>query len=517
MDATLAWTIVGSVAGVAAAVTGVVFGVLQLRSKHSGGDAGEVEADGHSIKNREKTSTILPPPVKRLPGTVRGRQDLVALLVALSENPDGKVHVLAGLGGSGKSTVALAMAKLAREAGRRAWWVTATDRPSVTALLLGLAQHLGAFTVDIEAARLGEVNASDVLWQRLDEVAPGWILVLDNVDDLRALAVGDRLPSDGSGWLRPTRAGLVLVTSRITDAKGWGSVAAVHEVGSLGAEAGGRVLADLAPNAGDTPAARTLALRLGGLPLALHQAGTYLAWEFATVRTFTSYGQALSTRFEELLGRGDGDRARVTATWELSLDALAANGRPQALMLLRVLSCFASAVPVPPVLLDASVLADSCGGVAGVEEGLSGLLAVGLIETRQPAAQDGQPPVLVHPLVAETMRYQAADSLVDSFAVAVDLIAAATGRLDQVESSDLATWEVLRSHVRALQDLNVEAPDTVLARLAASDQRIATAMADERVRAIRHWQEQGLLDPEQVRLLTMRIVQNLIGGDERSA
>ena len=42
----------------------------------------------------------------------------------------------------------------------------------------------------------------------------------------------------------------------------------------------------------------------------------------------------------------------MIATWELSLDALEAQGTGQARPLLRVLSCFASAVPVPALLLD---------------------------------------------------------------------------------------------------------------------------------------------------------------------
>ena len=60
-------------------------------------------------------------------------------------------------------------------------------------------------------------------------------------------------------------------------------------------------------------------------------------------------------------------------TWELSLDALQAQGIGQARPLLRVLSCFASAVPVPPLLLDRDVLAEMCGSMAGAEDGLSGL------------------------------------------------------------------------------------------------------------------------------------------------
>ena len=71
----------------------------------------------------------------------------------------------------------------------------------------------------------------------------------------------------------------------------------------------------------------------------------------------------------------------MTGTWKLSLDALAAQGREQAGVLLQVLSCFAGGVRVPPSLLNPAVLSRLCGGSADVDDGLSGLLAVGLIES----------------------------------------------------------------------------------------------------------------------------------------
>ena len=174
--------------------------------------------------------------------------------------------MLAGLGGCGKSTVALAVVRQAQEAGIRAWWVPAVDPASVTEGLLGLARLLGAADDEVQEARAGRTNPSDVLWRWL-ETAHKWMLVLDNADDPDALTVGDRAASDGAGWLRPTRAGLVLVTSRTGDAQAWGPLATLHRVNPLDEYEGGRLLMDLAPLAGDAAEARALARRLGGLPL----------------------------------------------------------------------------------------------------------------------------------------------------------------------------------------------------------------------------------------------------------
>ena len=338
-----------------------------------------------------------------------------------------------------------------------AWWVPAADAVSVTQLLLGLAAELGASRAQVEEALAGRLNPSDVLWQQLENTA-GWMLVLDNADNPAALVTGDRPVNSGSGWLRSTRTGLMLVTSRVGDPQGWGPIARIVPLESLGDVDGAQVLLDLAPRAGDRADAESLSGQLGGLPLALHQAGSYLASPFAAEATFTQYRQALSFRFGELMGRGEEDRAKVIATWELSLDALQAQGIGQARPLLRVLSCFASAVPVPPLLLDRDVLAHMCGSTAGAEDGLSGLSSMGLIN-RVLSPQTGVLAGLkVHPLVAQTIRYRADDVLPESLEAAVRLLSAATGKLKEDDPGQAADWLSLVPHLRMLLSSDARLP-----------------------------------------------------------
>lgn len=418
---------------------------------------------------------VLPPPVGRLPAEVRGRVAILEVLAELAGHPDGRVHVLAGLGGSGKSTVALAVAREAAAAGLRTWWVAAADPASVASALLGLARRLGAADGEVAEALAARVNPSDVLWPCL-EAAPGWVLVLDNADDPAVLAVAGRRAGDAAGWLRPTRAGLVLVTSRSGDARTWGPMVRVHRVGPLDSPDGGHALLDLAPGAGDVSQAAGLSNRLGGLPLALHQAGTYLASPFAAQRTFESYGQVLEERFAELLGRGDDDRARVTGTWEVSLAALEGRGCPQGRPLLRLLSCFAAATPIPPVLLDLDALGRFCGGLAQAEDGLAGLLATGLIDIRDGAS--GSPAsVVIHPLVAEMTRRQAGVSLDASFGQAAWLMGAAVGHLDIEDPADRPGWLAVLPHLRFLFTIKSSATEPLLAGLADNAARAAAALS----------------------------------------
>ena len=331
--------------------------------------------------------------------------------------------MLAGLGGSGKSTIALAVARDAVSADLRAWWVAVADAGSVASALLGLARKLGAPDGEVAEALAGQVNPSDVLWPCL-EAAPGWVLVLDNADDPAALAAAGRRAGEAAGWLRPTRAGLVLVTSRSGDIRAWGPMARVHEIGPLGALDGGQALLDLVPGAGDAVQASVLSSRLGGLPLALHQAGTYLASPFAAQRTFEAYGQVLQDRFAELLSRGDDGRAGVTETWEIPTGhaghaALSAGPRIAAgTGVFRC--CHADPAWSAGHCRAGQMLRRCCRGRRRARR----LLATGLIDIRDETGGSA-PSAVLHPLVAEVTRRQAGSGLADSFGQAAGLMGAA--------------------------------------------------------------------------------------------
>jgi tetratricopeptide (TPR) repeat protein len=349
---------------------------------------------------------VLLPPTGRLPVRVRGRSGLLAQLGKLAVQPDGQVHLLAGLGGVGKSTVALRVAEVAAERGGSVWWVSAANAPLLTSSLLGLAEVLGARQSEVEAAFAGQRDPSDVLWRQLENRS-GWVLVIDNADDVTVLASGAKAVRDGNGWLRPTRMGLVVVTSRDSDARHWGRHVRIHQVSWLPDDDGARILLDRAPQAGPKAEAVALSARLGGLPLALHHAGSHLSSPFAQERTFVDYRRALETRLPALMTAGSDDREIVTSTWEMSLEQLANKGVPQARKLLAVLSQFAGAVPIPAELLDYEILGQTCASRSAddVGPGLEALQWVGLIETR--SLRQAQVSVTVHPVVRDVNRQRA--------------------------------------------------------------------------------------------------------------
>lgn len=310
---------------------------------------------------------------------LRGRQELLDELLELAQSPERVPVVLAGPGGVGKSAVAGVLAE--RLSSRRCpvWWVSATDPASLSAGLVTVARDLGASTPDVNALGRGTADAPDRFWRLMDKAPADWLLVFDNADDPRVLSVADSPAGvqDTGGWARPSRNGLVLVTSRETDTRMW-EAARLRRVGPLAEADAAQVLRDLAPAAGDERQARVLARRLDRLPLALHLAGTYLGSDAARWSTFTAYGDAVGTG------------AAVPRTTEISLESLAHQGIPQARTVLRLAGCYA------PTAIPLDVLEP--GHETPLVDALRGLRGVGLLQD----APDGA--VSVHPVVTAASR-----------------------------------------------------------------------------------------------------------------
>lgn len=283
-------------------------------------------------------------PLGRLPPEVRGRDALLADIrtqLTRRRQQKGSTWVLAGMGGLGKSTIALAAARSAQVLGWRVWWLTATDITSLSGGLLEILHQLDAPESTARPVREGAPTAAARFWEFLHSANPAggrWLLVFDNADAPAVLAAhGSASPADGAGWLRPHSSGLVVVTTRTRDQRVWGSWTVMRELHPLDDVAAARVLTDLAPNIQDpgSEQAKALAQRLGGLPLALHLAGTYLASDFARWRTLGDYhraldGTELSTAMGDLDDPAGQARATILRTWDLSLQALAEKGQPEA-------------------------------------------------------------------------------------------------------------------------------------------------------------------------------------------
>ncbi|MER7997481.1 FxSxx-COOH system tetratricopeptide repeat protein [Streptomyces sp. NPDC095613] len=408
-------------------------------------------------------------PYGRLPEAVLGRDEILTILTQTMGDP--RIQVLSGMGGVGKTTVALSAAERAKRVGAEVFWVQAGSTAAVAdgmrhaALLAGApAEHVA------HAWEKGGRPAADLVWRHLADMDRPWLLVFDDADDLDVLSCPGAALADATGWARPPvgKSHGVLVTTRDGNKRSWGDrVARFHQLDVLETKFAVQVLQELAPRAGETDSARCLADRLGSLPLALHLAGTYLAMAhgdpLAEAQTFTEYVDVLgdSPLFlddatEGVYGdlRSDEERARrtIAGTWELSLALLERQGTVHARGLLQLLSCFAPAASLPNSLLNASSIASlgmwpkdlTSRTISMTLRGLRrfGLIGVDTLSTA-PVYQIHRlvAEVSVAPLLSEPDNYQ------EAWDSAADLLVLATPHSENPrDPSSWPTWQGLVPH-----------------------------------------------------------------------
>ncbi|MFE3373926.1 tetratricopeptide repeat protein [Streptomyces sp. NPDC059173] len=397
--------LVWSVFGVLAVVSlGLFFWERRLAAEAPDGGVrpvplGRIAAGGHSMN---------PPTV---PVPVRGRAAELERIGTLVRGPGGGMAVVCGAGGLGKTTLAAEAAAQARDQGQVVVWVRWRDDPEQLGQDLAQAAHiLGLPEARLEEARTGRVSLVDAVWEHLTTVT-GWLIVVDNVDTPTRVGPGSGPPAAYRGWLRPHGGGVLLVTSRDTSRQTWGPDADLLHLQPLVDDAGAAVLLDAPRHAGTEAEAEALAARLGGLPLGLNAAGTYLSVPTSRHRTFTAYQHALEAEFADLLGAEhpaaatDPAVARrvVRHTWDLSLDQLHSDGYTLARPVLQLLALLEPA-PVPRTLITPELVSDATGlpaTAATVDAALAGLHQYGLLHTPEADSSAAVGQLQLHPLVRE--------------------------------------------------------------------------------------------------------------------
>ena len=196
-----------------------------------------------------------------------GREEqLRQLAEVLGRGPGVIAQAVVGLGGIGKSELALHHATLRRQDYDLIWWIDAETSEAARAGLAGLCRALCAGTASAAAARapVAEAEAWALAWLGAHA---RWLLVFDNADD----------PAWVQPYLGRLHTGHVLITSRRST--GWTDAGAVVRLGVLEHAQAVALLRELIGEAAawDQDLAAELAAELDGLPLALRHAGAYIA------------------------------------------------------------------------------------------------------------------------------------------------------------------------------------------------------------------------------------------------
>jgi len=261
------------------------------------------------------------PEISNLPArnpNFTGREDLLVWLAEhlKASSAAAVVHAQAmyGLGGIGKTQLAVEYAHRHQANYDLVWWIVAEQPLAIPGQLVGLARRLGL----PDAPEQTETIQS--LWDELRR-RDRWLLIFDNAEqpaDVRA-----NWPQGGGGQ--------VLITSRNP---AWRGLAIPLEVNVLPRAQSIAFLVRRTGGDQEPTTLGTLAEVLGDLPLALDQAAAYIEETATPVGQYVSlFGQRAKELFT--LGRPSNSQDTIATIWTLSLERIR-TGNPAAQDLLTV-------------------------------------------------------------------------------------------------------------------------------------------------------------------------------------
>ena len=357
--------------------------------------------------------------------TFTGRTDLLDAIQAEFQNQQSAIAItqaIAGLGGVGKTQLALAYAHSHRDSYDLIWWLNAENEPALAEALVALGRAL-ALPVD----PMDRPSALRAVLTWISSTDKRWLLVYDNVDSLTPRALRPLLPS-GLGHL--------LITSRNPN---WRSMATVLDVKVFTPDEAVTFLHNrlgiVHSSAADASWA-ALAGELDYLPLALEHAAAYME---ARGKTASEYLALFQQRRQSLWARiepPDAYHATITTTWDMGFAH--AEQTPGAAGLLS-LCCFLAPDNIPLATLQAR--ADEMW----LDDALTALMRYSLL-----TKQDGM--ITIHRLVQAVVRDQIGEELEKEWVkTAVEFM----NRVFPFKHDDLSTWALssdLLPHMLAVAD-----------------------------------------------------------------
>jgi hypothetical protein len=343
------------------------------------------------------------------------------------------VQALHGMGGVGKSQLAMEYAHRFAGAYELAWWIDSEQAALIGDQFAALGAALGCVPADagIEAVRAAVLAE---LRQR-----GRWLLVFDNAE----------APGDLRGWL-PGGGGHVLITSR---ERRWSAIAAPVEVDLLARTESIAILHNEVPGLSADDADR-LADTLGDLPLAVAQAAGFMA---ETGTAAADYLALLRTRAGRLLAENvpDFDPRSLAAATRLIADRLAEQD-PAAAELASVCA-FLAPEPIPEDLFTAAAAELPAALAARVADPLAWRQTLARL-ARQSLARIDQRGLQLHRLTQAILRDRLAPEQAAATRKCTEAILAASNPRDPVNPVTWPRWARLMPHLIAADLAATEDP-----------------------------------------------------------
>ena len=354
----------------------------------------------------------------------------------LGSADDLSIQVVHGLGGVGKTQLAIEYAYRHLSKYRFVAFVDAEQPDLVAAQFAALGAELGL-------ADVGAEQAIPKVYGKLVDRRP-WLLIFDNGE--KAATLAHALPSgDLAG------NGHVIVTTRLS---GWSGRAGVIDLDVFTREESVALLVGRVPGMSDA-VADGIAEQLGDLPLALEQAAGYMDYNHTAPEDYLAL---LTSRLEDMIARGElADRPSVVVAtlWDISVRRLEAE-RPHAVRLLELCALLA---PEPiPLDLFTDLAADPVewDGAVGALAGLA-------------LARRGDGTLVLHRLVQAAIRAaMPADALAATRASLCRALVAAVPHDIHGDPDAQPRWQALLPHVLAVTEGDPSADVALLLRLASA-------------------------------------------------
>ncbi|MEU4313993.1 tetratricopeptide repeat protein [Nocardia sp. NPDC024068] len=389
-----------------------------------------------------------PPGIDNLeswPGWFVGREsELARLDAAVTAGGPVVVAAVHGLGGIGKSSLA-------------AYWVG--TRPHGFAPIVwihanspeGVEWGLARFAARLQPTFAETRTVEDLAERGLQWLATHtrWLLILDNVEN----------PADIVPVLARARTGRVLITGRLSVP--WQPGTVVISLNVLDAAEAEQLLVGLVTAAGprDLDGASELCKALGYLPLAIEQAGAYLAQQrFTTLRAYLQLLQAQPGLTLDRAAVGTDPQRTIARIWQVTLDRIAETD-PDAVELLRTLSWYApDNIPL--------TLCHGMAKQATIDAALGILAAYNMITPDTDGAG-----LSIHRLVQSVARtpdptdpHRAAAAIQRAHNRAAETLRVALP--DHEDPGTWSTWRAVLPHIDAITGHPITSDESITARVA---------------------------------------------------
>ncbi|CAI7595833.1 unnamed protein product [Penicillium palitans] len=233
--------------------------------------------------------------------TFVGRQDELDNLwqyLQPTNSPSRKVAILHGLGGMGKTQLAIRFARDHKDDFTAVFWLSGKDRDTLLHSLSFALGRLPGQRSDSEASNDREVEqrARHMLrWLALDGNSR-WLIIFDNIDQYSPFnsAVGDGY--DIERFFPTAEHGSILITSRLQRLTELGEAFPVHRLDSYNTiqlllQSSGLSARNIPSKLKNNPDIVALANRLGGLPLAIVVAGAFMRETGSSITEYLEYYQ----------------------------------------------------------------------------------------------------------------------------------------------------------------------------------------------------------------------------------